>query len=347
MRRVPIYFLLAATLNLFGAADGGATRKLSLLEIVDGQDYMNDRWLLNQVILLGDDFPSKEHPLYEALVAAIQKRDFNKSDTSGSSALHFAVQGSSIELMQILIAKGFCMEQPCENGRLPLHWAVYAVPEMLRYALNNTRDLDNYINLLDTSDKSRSPIHLLSRNIEGSVIKPDNKTPNRVSAERACANFRILKEYGADLNIPDGCWGKTVLHWSIYNPIQVMRTLLELGADPNAQDKDHKTVLDWLNMNKNSINDCAEKRELLRRCGAKRSAELCAQKALSGWIPSRLRERSAKINASNVSDRGNYSVHHPQNAQRTVTQSTGSNATDWHSTSRTNSSQVSSSNARR
>ena len=96
-----------------------------------------------------------------------------------------------------------------------------------------------------------------------------------------------MKKYGADLDAKDSVWSRTVLHWSVYNPILVMKTLLELGADRNIQDRNGDTVLAFLEraVSDRQIVDYKAKFELLNN-----GPKLSSTTAKSGaYVPPALR----------------------------------------------------------
>lgn len=144
-------------------------------------------------------------------------------------------------LMEERVGENFLLNGQNEDGQNPLHVAVQGDIDVLKYFLDFKKLYG--IDQIDNTTKKRAPIHYLSRRIEGAWQKSDSY--KQMTPEQACERIRLLHAYGADLNKRDKS-GKSVLHWSVFNDISVMRTLLELGANPNLLDNDKCNVLNCL-----------------------------------------------------------------------------------------------------
>ena len=58
--------------------------------------------------------------------------------------------------------------------------------------------------------------------------------------------FQLLIDLGAEIDRKTGMWEDTALFTAVsYNYREVVRVLLEAGADPNIKDNLGYTVLDW------------------------------------------------------------------------------------------------------
>jgi hypothetical protein len=259
MQRALLFFLFSTSFNLFGASNNGSFDLQAHIErVIREKDELDAKDFFCGFVVYGD-FPSKDNPLYEQLVE-VAKEKVNMCDRKGRSTLHHAAAGCSIELVALLARFGLRFDQVDYSGQIPLHGAACRSFEMLEFVLNNTPK--ELINKKDTCEKNvtfprsewpkeslprgRAPLHYVLRIIEGGRKKSDTNT--YISVDDACAKIELLHRFGADMNVQDRFWGKTVLHWSVLHPIKVMETLLQLKADPNIKDLQCRTVLDALNL---------------------------------------------------------------------------------------------------
>jgi hypothetical protein len=285
MQKVPVYFLLVVSCRLFGAASEkvGPFFPMRLQDIVDMQvaTAKDACLLIARLRILGDAFPTKDNPLYKSVEDLVRDNKDNCNDDN-RNALHYAFNGTSIGLIEMLREQGMRLDDKTKNGQTCLHFSVYTTPDMIEYALKESPK--EFINLKDKcvgdvlhpsapTDifyKGRTALHYLLRVTEGAPAK--TTFYEYQEADNVCKKITLFHAYGADLNVQDGFWGRTILHWSIYNPISVMATLLKLGADPNVKDKKKNTVLDFLEfINKRSaIDSYDEKKRLLLDYRARR-----------------------------------------------------------------------------
>ncbi|GFN83391.1 ankyrin homolog [Plakobranchus ocellatus] len=149
--------------------------------------------------------------LVERLISA--GADINKTNSTGSTALHAAVLSQNNEAIHMLMKAGPHLEARDLRGRTPLLTAAYKgnvnAINMLKSYGADMRAVDKYGNsalicfLQEHHDAEEEPLRLLAfDNIEINRQSKDGTTPLMVAARRGLENaVRILLELGADPNI--------------------------------------------------------------------------------------------------------------------------------------------------
>ncbi|KAM3876151.1 CARD- and ANK-domain containing inflammasome adapter protein [Diretmus argenteus] len=137
-----------------------------------------------------------------------------------SSALHLAVHGGSVPIVQTLLEKGLDPSATGPKGHTPLHLAAH----------HNSSALVGL---------------LLGAGAQANAVSPDGLTPLHIASQQGHAETVIQLLHGkADVGARDR-QGRTALHWatSTQGESPVVDLLLSAGADPNTTDKEKKTAL--------------------------------------------------------------------------------------------------------
>lgn len=146
--------------------------------------------------------------------------DPEASDDAGRTALHFAVIGGTLELLEDLIGFGLDPNQRAGDGRTP--FAIAIDHDNLRFATA----------LLERGGK----VDVLDAHGNGLLH-------NSVIGGRA-ATSEFLLEAGVAVDLPDGRYGRTALHWAAVRGVSEWAgRLLDAGADVDAKDVEGNTPL--------------------------------------------------------------------------------------------------------
>jgi ankyrin repeat protein len=145
-----------------------------------------------------------------------QGADVNAAQGDGMTALHWAAERGSAEIVQLLVRAGATLDPRTRNaGYTPLHLAsrgghVDAVRALLQAKSDPA---------IATESGAATALHLAA--VSGSA-----------------PTVQLLLDHGADPNTREAEWGQTPLTFATaMNRLQVMKVLLERGADPSLADR--------------------------------------------------------------------------------------------------------------
>jgi ankyrin repeat protein len=179
----------------------------------------NGTWRVGEDVMGGPPPYQGKGKVIEALLAA--GADIDARTTSGETPLHVAVTSGGIEEVRALLAKGAQVTCRDNDGRTALH-ALAATPgnphaeQIARLIIDYGADME-----AKDTENSWSPLYYAAEN--------DNLPA-----------LRVLLEAGANPNTRDA-YGCTPLHRGAYHA-DVVRLLLENGADIDAATKDGQTI---------------------------------------------------------------------------------------------------------
>jgi cytohesin len=165
--------------------------------------------------------------------------DVNKKRSGGSTPLHPAAYRGHKEIVELLLAEGADVNAKQDSGRTPLDLAI---------------------------KHKRTEIADLLRKHGGTSGAADS-----IHVAAAMGNIEAVKQHlaaGTDVDARDKQHDKTPLqHAAYWGHKELAELLIAKGADVNAKEVYGNTPLDWAN---------PEMRDLLRKHGGKRGAELKA-----------------------------------------------------------------------
>jgi cytohesin len=157
--------------------------------------------------------------------------DPNVRDEKGRTPLHHAVKDNRLDIVKLLVESGADVNAPDNYGLTPLHYAVHSgyeklVDFLLRHGADpNAKDIGGY-----------TPLHISA--FEGhpaTIILPLELGDSSEEPETYMRIAKLLIKSGADVNMKNN-GGRTPLHAAVLrNRIDIVRLLLESGADPNAR----------------------------------------------------------------------------------------------------------------
>ena len=171
----------------------------------------------------------------------------HKVDEFGKTALHYAAEQGSLEMVDILLANGANPNVCGQNGLPALHLScLYDKIGILKLLTANNERLD--LNAVDfagngalhfaaMSGSSLCAEHLLSEGAD--INSANNKKATAVMFAALYSQqtmIRLLTQTrGCDVNHAD-CYGETSLHYAARCGLnQIVRTLMECKADKNKQ----------------------------------------------------------------------------------------------------------------
>jgi len=157
--------------------------------------------------------------------------DPNVRDEEGRTPLHHAVKDNRLDIVKLLVESGADVNAPDNYGLTPLHYAVHCgyeklVDFLLRHGADpNAKDIGG-----------NTPLHISA--FEGhpaTIILPLELGSRSEEPETYMRIAKLLIKSGADVNMKNN-GGRTPLHAAVLqNRIDIVRLLLESGADPNAR----------------------------------------------------------------------------------------------------------------
>eukprot|EP00919_Chromeraceae_sp_WS-2016_P012977 GHVR01030376.1.p1 GENE.GHVR01030376.1~~GHVR01030376.1.p1 ORF type:complete len:527 (+),score=117.44 GHVR01030376.1:80-1660(+) len=166
------------------------------------------------------------------------KPDVKAKGADGSSPLHVALESSKWELAEYLLNNGACPNAPCKCGMPPLvKLSKFSIPP---------------VSLLKTFIKKGAAL---------TAQDEDGNTPLMLLSKRGLLSLvsAVLETAKGDVNYRSTVSGRTALHEAAScvdenNRIQVIRTLIQNGANPIIPDLDEKTAIQILD-NRRYIDD--------------------------------------------------------------------------------------------
>jgi ankyrin repeat protein len=184
--------------------------------------------------------------------------------TGEGPSIHGVARNGHLELVKALISAGTDVNVKDDYGATPLHYAAKGnFPEVVKYLLEMGADVHA------KDDMGKTPLHYV---VEGSDIYEATKPDEDPSPEerRRIEIMRLLIERGANVNAKDH-EGRTPLHYAAFSdtPFKLARYLVDRGTDINAKDEGGYTPLDGAELMAND-----ELVEYLLKRGAKRGEEI-------------------------------------------------------------------------
>ncbi|TVU06247.1 hypothetical protein EJB05_49449 [Eragrostis curvula] len=195
-------------------------------------------------------------PLLKKMASQVDLRE--AKDAKGRNVLHFAAVKGHLEVCRFLVEEvGLDTNSASEEGRSPVHnAAIGGSKSVLGYLLDRGGDP------LVTDCKHSTPLHdaaeygrceavklLLSKGVD---LEPMNYigTPLHLAASKdQDGAVKILLEHGADAgaDVNFTCpWGPVILMEAIDDGLtDIVKFLLEAGADPNMANEDGKIPIMW------------------------------------------------------------------------------------------------------
>jgi serine/threonine-protein phosphatase 6 regulatory ankyrin repeat subunit A/serine/threonine-protein phosphatase 6 regulatory ankyrin repeat subunit B len=213
-------------------------------------------------------FPEIAKPTLEIVKCLVEHgADINEKDEKNKTALHYAAERGSLENVKYLVEHGADINAKDEKNKTALHYATESRDsEMVSdsiYFLPVTKQLPS-LELVK---------YLVEHGADVNAKDEKNKTALHYATERGSLEFvKCLVEHGADVNAKDEK-NKTALHYaterrdsemvrySIYFPpvtkqlpsLELVKYLVEHGADVNAKDEKNKTALHYATERRDSV----------------------------------------------------------------------------------------------
>jgi ankyrin repeat protein len=197
-------------------------------------------------------------PWVEAVLAdngrtPLDRAHWDVKDERGQTAFHWAVQGGSVRVVQLLLDNGANIEARDNSGRTALFWVASSRGReaMMRLLVNRGADVEaknnnNATTLHSAAFRGFKPEVQLLVDLGADIEAKDkdNMTALHLAAWRGSeAVVRLLVGLGADVKARDS-GGKTALFWAVSEGSEVVvRLLVEFGADIKVRDNSSKTVL--------------------------------------------------------------------------------------------------------
>ena len=175
-----------------------------------------------------------------------------------STPLHRASSGGCLEIVRLLLSYGAKVDEKDTEGRTPFQVASsMGHLEIMKFLSEN----GSVVGIRD--HKEATPLHeasagghvgvmrwLLDRGADANARRSDRCTPLHLAAYMHLEAVQVLLKHNAVINSQNDK-GRTPLYEALsfnrYDPreavVDIVRRLLEHGADPNLRDNDHSTAL--------------------------------------------------------------------------------------------------------
>jgi ankyrin repeat protein len=238
---------------------GNAAGRTPLMLLRGYRDKEASTDLLDLLIEQGADLRPRDKNGYGAVDVAAEQRDLKilkhllkkgaraaAADPGGYTALHRA---QSREVAEALIEAGASPKSSALDGKTPLHRAANGHGDVVDLLLGHAVD----VNAVDKA--GQTPIFsaaghesiakkLIEAGATVNVTDHEGKTPIHYAASRNIGVVKLLLEKGARVDVKDKL-GNTPLHEAarLHNDY-FAKSLIELGADPQARNGAGKTPAD-------------------------------------------------------------------------------------------------------
>ena len=181
------------------------------------------------------------------LIVATLAASAANSASAADVELIQAVKNGNATAVHALLDRGADVDARQGDGATALHWAAHlndlqAADLLIRAgaAVDAANDLGVTPLWVATTGGSAAMVSkLLEARAEPDIAPDTGGTPLMIAARQGnVAAVRALLAHGADMNATEGAQGQTALMWAVArrHP-QVVRVLLEVGADPHARTK--------------------------------------------------------------------------------------------------------------
>lgn len=182
--------------------------------------------------MIMDELSSGDPDLNLIETLCIMGADLDWQDEFGWTVLNYAISFNNLDICKILLKAGLDPNIKDSDGATAIHYASKKSGNIR--ILKLLIDFGAEVNIIDNKPGWTPLIYALHQNnIEG---------------------IKLLLKNGANLNIKYD-FGYTSLHWAVlfyYRSPDMIKSLLEAGADPTIENEDGKTPLDLAN-EKNAI----------------------------------------------------------------------------------------------
>jgi len=212
----------------------------SIFEILVKPNCDNDQYLFM--------FAMYTHQSLDAVKAIALKIDINVPDSKGNTPLHSACQIAEVEFVRLVLERNATVNIRNAEGDTPLHIACRAgSAECVTLLLEHNAEVE-------MRNRRYSPLHIACKegafevaeilvNAEADVnsISADDSTPLGLCCLSSDTRlFNLLLAKGADINL-------AFLHACGTGNLQVVKKLLEYGANVHAEFEDMPLTLAWQN----------------------------------------------------------------------------------------------------
>ena len=168
--------------------------------------------------------------------------DINAKTNDEATPLDIAFDKDYTEIVKLLLEKGADANAKNKNGETLLHRAV-GEGHLVVVKLLLEKGAD--IHAKDSSDSTPLHMRVGRRMRESIVFGAPLHAVKEYKEEEYMEVVKLLLEKGANVNVQD-IHGRTPLYWAAQNGYtEIVKLLLEKGADVNARDNDGNTPLHW------------------------------------------------------------------------------------------------------
>ena len=170
--------------------------------------------------------------------------NINAESIDGWTPLHWAVRRVNIQTVRFLLELGANVNAGINRSSTPLHEAARGNFEILRVLLEHGTNVGAEAVKMPivADDRTIEVICMLEHGVDVNAGS-NSSTPLHVTACGSVEILRMLLEHGANVGAEDGK-GKTPLHFvPDFGSTEIVRVLLEHGANVGAEDNEGRTPL--------------------------------------------------------------------------------------------------------